>query len=104
MKSVAKVYGYSDDIVCIEHPEGGCTEIDCFDHDVRIRFTDGTAIRVGYPKEGKGVWWIEIEEEGVAFSELTLCDDEDATPYSDIFEIDAEVTSYSVIKQKYVRE
>lgn len=98
---MAKVYGYSDDIVCIEHLEGGCTEIDCFDSDVRIRFMDGTVIRIGYPKADMAVWWIEKEKVGTAYSVLQYCKDEDAKIYSDIFEIEAEVKSYSVIKQKY---
>ena len=100
---MAKVYGYSDDIVCIDHLEGGCTEIDCYDKDVRICFEDGTAIRIGYPKENMAVWWIEIEEKGTAYHELRICEDENARIYSDILEIDAEVKSYSVIKQKYHR-
>ena len=41
---MAKVYGYSDDIVVIEHLDGGCTEIDCYDKDVAIEFGDGTVI------------------------------------------------------------
>ena len=98
---MAKVYGYSDDIVCIEHIDGGCTEVDCFDSDVRLRFVDGTTIRVGYPKADIAVWWIEKEKQGTAFSELRYCTDEDAKIYSDIFEIDAELKSYSVIKQEY---
>lgn len=98
---MAKVYGYSDDIVCIEHIEGGCTEIDCYNKDVRICFEDGAAIRVGYPKDGSAVWWIEVEEEGCAYSTLQSCEDEDAELYSDVFTIDAEAESYSVIGQKY---
>ena len=68
---MAKVYGYSDDIVCIEHHEGGCTEIDCYNKDVRIGFEDGTVIRVGYPKDGPAVWWIEVEEEGCVLTALS---------------------------------
>ena len=98
---MARVYGYSDDIVCIEHLDGGCTEIDCYDKDVRVRFSDGTVIRIGYPKENMAVWWIEVEKNGTAHSKIRICEDEDSTPYSDIFEIDAEVRAYSVIKRKY---
>lgn len=98
---MAKVYGYSDDIVCVEHIEGGCTEIDCFDHDVGIRFEDGTVIRVGYPKNGMAVWWIEVETDGVAYSDLKECTDEDAKIYSDVFTIDAEIESYCVLDRKY---
>ena len=69
--------------------------------DVRIRFLDGTIIRVGYPKGGKAIWWIEVEKQGTAKQVLTICDNEDADVYSDIFEIDSEIKSHSVIKQKY---
>ena len=92
---MAKVYGYSDDIVCIEHLEGGCTEIDCFDRNVSIRFADGTVILVGYGREDKGIWWINIEEQGTADHELRICNDENAKIYSDILEIDAEAVSWS---------
>lgn len=58
------VYGASDDLVEIEGSNYREDEIGCYNHDVRIRFTDGTVIRVGYPKEGKAIWWIEIEKQG----------------------------------------
>lgn len=94
-----KVYGASDDLVEIEGSFEG--EIGCFESDVRIRFTDGTVIRVGYPKEDAAIWWIEVEKKGAAVQKLTICDDEDARIYSDIFEINAGIKGYSVIKQKY---
>lgn len=64
-------------------------------------FFDGTIIRIGYPKKDLGGWWIEVEKQGTAKQALTLCDNEDDDIYSDIFEIDAEIKSHSVIKQKY---
>ena len=101
---MVKVYGASDDLVEIENSQYKDDEIGCYDHDVRIRFVDGTVIRVGYPKDGLAIWWIEIEKQGTAEHKLTICDDEDARIYSDIFEIDSEIKSNSVIKQKYNRE
>ena len=101
---MVKVYGVSDDLVEIENSKYKEDEIGCYDHDVRIRFFDGTVIRVGYPKDGLAIWWVEIEKQGTAEHKLTVCDDEDARIYSDIFEIDSEIKSYSVIKQKYNRE
>lgn len=56
-----KIRGASDDLVEIY---GSCyreDEIGCWEKDVRIRFLDGTIIRVGYPKGGKAIWWIEVE-------------------------------------------
>lgn len=97
---MTKIYGYSDDNVVIESGISSFDEIGCFDKDVRIRFTDGTVIRVGYCKPDIAVWWIDIEKLGTATYCFTVCDDEDAEIYSDVFEIDAEVKSHSVIKKK----
>lgn len=93
---MAKVYGYSDDIVVIEHIEGGSTEIDCYDKDVSITFEDGTIISISYGKGDQGIWSIWIDETGLAPMNMTVCEDEDAAIYSDIFEIEAEAVSYSV--------
>ena len=101
---MVKVYGASDDLVEIENSKYKENEIGCYDHDVRIRFFDGTVIRVGYPKDGLAIWWVEIEKQGTAEQKMTICDDEDARIYSDIFEIDSEIKSHSVIKQKCNRE
>ena len=101
---MVKVYGASDDLVEIENSKYKEDEIGCYDHDVRIRFFDGTVIRVGYHKDGLAIWWVEIEKQGTAEQKMTICDDEDARIYSDIFEIDSEIKSHSVIKQKYNRE
>lgn len=70
---MVKVYGASDDLVEIYGSTYKENEIGCFEKDVRIRFTDGTVIRIGYAKPELAVWWI----------------------------IDAEIRSHSVIKQKY---
>ena len=82
---MVKVYGASDDLVEIENSKYKEDEIGCYDHDVRIRFFDGTVIRVGYPKDGLAIWWVEIAKQGTAEQKLTICDDEDARIYSDIF-------------------
>ena len=97
---MVKIYGASDDLVEIE---GSAVEqeIGCYEQDVRIRFLDGTIIRVGYPKEDMAVWWIEVEADGTAERTLTICEDEDADIYSDVFEIDSEIKSFRKIKQKY---
>lgn len=96
---MTKIFGYSDDIVEIKNSNYKCDEIYCFNKDVRIKFTDGTVIRVGYSKPDCAIWWIEIEECGTATQKFTICDDENADIYSDIFEIDAEIKKYSVIKK-----
>lgn len=101
---MTKIYGCSDDLVEIEGSAYKVDEIDCYDREVRIRFVDGTVIRIGYPKKDLGVWWIEVEKQGTAKQMLTICEDEDAEIYSDVFEIDAEIKSHSVLKQNMCGE
>ncbi|MBC8558876.1 hypothetical protein [Fumia xinanensis] len=95
-----KIYGYSDDLVEIENSTYKEDEIGCYDKDVRIRFVDGTIIRVGYGKSELAVWYIVVEEQGTAKQTLTICDNEEAEIYSDIFAIDSEVKGHSLIKHK----
>ena len=99
-ESMVKVYGCSDDLVEIENSTYKEDEIGCYDSDVRIRFLDGTVIRVGYSKPNLAVWWIEVEKQGTANQMLTICEDEEADIYSDIFVIDSEIKSHGVIKKK----
>ena len=97
-----KVYGCSDDLVEVE-ADNSFDEYPCFQKDVRVTFDDGTVIRIGYSKPGMGVWWIDVEKQGTAQQKLTVCEDEDADPYSDVFEIDANIVSHRVIKRKTKR-
>ena len=94
-----KVYGMSDDLVEIETENNiyPYDEIGCFDCMVRILFTDNTVIEVEYGKDGKGIWKIEVIHKGDAKQKLTICDDEDADIYSDIFEIDADFDKCAII-------
>ena len=101
---MVKIFGHSDDLVEIEGSGYKENEIGCFDKDVRIRFLDGTVIRVGYPKrsllgDDVAIWGIKVEKHGTANYRLELCDNEDADLYSDVFTIEAEVKSHSVIKK-----
>ncbi len=92
-----KVYGYSDDILVIDGASYPNDEIGCFDSEVTVRFSDNTLIKAGYGKENhRGVWWIKVIEKGTANQTLTECFDEDADPYSDIFEIDADYVWHEV--------
>lgn len=99
-----KIYGASDDLVEIEGTTYLEDEIGCYKRDVRIRFVDETVIRVGYSKDTLAVWWIEVEKQGTAKQLLEVCEDEDADIYSDIFYIDSEIKSHSVIKKKECAE
>ena len=82
-----KIYGHSDDLVEIEGSGYIEDEICCFDHDVIIEFYDGTVIRIGYNKPNLAIWYINIEKQGTALHRLTVCNDEEADIYSDVFEI-----------------
>lgn len=93
---MTKVYGYSDDNLVIEGAPYPADEIGCFDSTVTVRFSDGTMIKAGYPKDGKGIWWIKVIEKGSAQQTLTECFDEDAEIYSDVFEIDADYVWHEV--------
>ena len=97
-----KIYCSSDDLVEIENSAYEEDEIGCYNKDVQIRFVDGTTIRVGYSKPELAVWYIVVEKQGTAKHTLTICDDEEAEIYSDIFEIDSEIKDHSLIKQRGV--
>lgn len=95
-----KVYGCSDDLVEIESAQYPNDEIDCFERDVKIKFTDGTEIKVGYNKPDLAIWWIRVEKRGTANQTMTSCWDEDAFPYSDILTIDSELLSVEVVPKE----
>ena len=96
---MVKVYGYSDDLVEIEGSQYKEDEIDCYDRNVRLRFSDGTVILISYSKSWFGIWKIEVEQKGTAEQWLTTCVDQDPDedPYSDVLELDAEVVGHEVV-------
>ena len=96
---MVKIYGASDDLVEIENSTYKENEIGCYNRNVRIWFSDGTIILIGYPKEDIGVWWIKVEKEGSEPHILSECNDEDADIYSDIFQINSEIVKHKVIKE-----
>ena len=68
---MVKIYGYSDDIVCIEKSRYFEDEIGCFDvAGVRLYLDDGTILFVCY---SSGVWRIFIEQEGSAPHRHKVC-------------------------------
>ena len=69
-------------------------EIGCYNQDVIIVFEDGTQIRVGYSKGNIAVWYIIVEREETSEYNLYICNDEDVDIYSDILEINSEITSH----------
>ena len=97
---MVKIYGCSDDLVDIFNSAYETNEIGCYDADVKIYFADGTKIQIGYNKPNIGVWYIKVLKQGTAKQELTICEDENADIYSDIFEIDSEIVKHSLVKHK----
>lgn len=95
---MVRVYGASDDLVEIEGSTYKEDEIGCYNSNVKINFVDGTEILVSYPKKDAAIWEIKVLHKGTAACTLTICDDEEAEIYSDIFEIDAEIQSHTVIR------
>lgn len=98
--NMLKVYGCSDDLVEIEGAEYPNDEIGCFNRDVKIKFRDGTEIKVGYPKHNLAVWWIEVLKHGSGTYILDYCHNEDAEIYSDILTIDSELLSVEVVPKE----
>lgn len=97
---MTKVYGASDDLVEIEGSRYPEKEIGCYDANVRLWFSDGAVILVGYPKKGLAVWWVKVEEKGTAAYTLIVCEDEESDLYSDVFEIEADVVRHEVVEVK----
>lgn len=94
---MVRIYGASDDLVEIDGSKYD-NEIGCNYNDAKARiwFEDGTVIRISYGKKDKAIWDIVIEEVGTAKFDLTICNDEDADIYSDIFEIDSEIVDHEI--------
>ena len=95
-----KIYGCSDDLVEIEGSIYSEDEIGCYEYDVIIEFYDGTVIRIGYGKPNLAIWSINVKQ-GTARQKLTVCNDEEAELYSDVFEIDGtEIKSHRLVEQE----
>lgn len=91
VNQMLKLYGYSDDIITIERDGKPEEELDAYDLIVTIWFDDHTGIEIGYSKPGTGIWFIRVIGQGSAKQHLTVCEDENAEIYSDVFEINAEI-------------
>ena len=82
-----KIYGASDDLIEVEgdvRGEVGCYGTDDREHGVLLVCSDGTILEAKYGKGDAGVWGVTVLKRGGLFLMLNLCDDEDATPYSDV--------------------
>ena len=101
-----KIYGYSDDLIEVENSnyfKNKAPEIDCYDTAARLYFTDGTVIRMQYGKPEGAIWEIKIEKEGTADKNLHICINENESIYSDVLEIDAELSQYRFCKYKEIK-
>ena len=80
---MVKIYGYSDDTVCLDNSKYFEDEIGCFDvAGVRLYLDDGTVLFVCF---SSGVWRIFIEQEGSAPHRHKVCQKTSEDDYSDEF-------------------
>lgn len=82
-----KIYGASDDLIEFEgdvRGEVGCYGTDDREHGVLLVCSDGTLLEVQYGKADLAVWGITLFRIGDLYSDIELCNDEDASPHSDV--------------------
>lgn len=72
-----KVYGHSDDCVEIE----GDVDAEFYDDDTRLKFDDGTILRITYANDG--FWRIEVLTRGTLFVRVVQGGDVD-DDYTDV--------------------
>lgn len=89
-----KVFGCSDDVLYIESDDVN-KEIDCYEKDVRVDFSDGTVILFTYTYEG--LWKCEVVTVGTALYEVTEANNPDSDNYSDTFRIHADFERYKKV-------
>lgn len=91
---MVKIYGYSDDTVCLDNSKYFEDEIGCFDvAGVRLYLDDGTVLFVCF---SSGVWRIFIEQEGSAPHRHKVCQKTSDDDYSDEFYTEAEVVRHEI--------
>lgn len=89
-----KVFGYSDDVLYIDSDDVN-EEIDCYEEDVKVYFTDGTVILFTYTYEG--LWKCEVISVGTALYEVAEANNPYSDNYSDIFRIHADFERYEKV-------
>ncbi len=91
-----KIYGSSDDLVCLDNSNYGVDEIGCFDvKGVRLFLDDDTILVVRYTN---GIWRIEIKRKGTAPYQHEVCAGNDEADYSDIFCTESDVIAHEIIR------
>lgn len=99
---MVKIYGSSDDLVCLDNSTYGVDEIGCFDvKGVRLFLDDDTILVVRYTN---GIWRIEIERKGTAPYQHTVCPGDDEDDYSDVFCTESDVIAHEkAFENRYFR-
>ena len=93
---MVKIYGSSDDRVCLDNSNYGVDEIGCFDvKGVRLFLDDDAILVVRYTN---GIWRIEIERKGTAPYQHEVCVGNDEADYSDIFCTESDVIANEIIR------
>lgn len=93
---MVKIYGFSDDLVCLDSSNYGVDEIGSFNvKGVRLFLDDDTIIVVRYID---GIWRIEIERKGTVPYQHTVCPDNDEDNYSDVFCTESDVIAHEIIR------
>lgn len=93
---MVKIYGSSDDPVCLDNSTYGVDEIGCFDvKGVRLFLDDDTILVVRYTN---GIWRIEIERKGTAPYQHTVCPGDDEDDYSDVFCTESDVIAHEIVR------
>lgn len=72
--------------------------------DAKVRFRDGTAIRVSFGKGNLGIWEITIMRKGTAFQRLEPCENRSLALFSDVFWIAEDVKDVTFIEKKPPRQ
>lgn len=88
------VFGYSDDVLYIES-DGVTKEIDCYEKDVKVYFSDGTVILFTYTHGG--LWKCEVVNVGTALYRVAEADNAYSDTYSDTFYIHADFKRYEKV-------
>lgn len=90
---MVKIYGHSDDSVCLDNSQYFEDEIECFDvAGVRLFLDDGTILFVCY---SSGIWRIFVEQKGSAPYRHKVCQKTN-DDYSDEFYTEAEIVRHEI--------
>ena len=77
-----KIYGTSDDLIEFEGDVYG--EVGAYNHPTLVMCSDGTMLEIRHEKGGLAIWGIQVIRRGDKLLGIDVCDDEGATPYSDV--------------------